>query len=64
MRFAESMTEVISPAEKGCVKLSYVTVDETTAMWSRLRDGWMAADEGQYARLHVNGVLMMTDTQK
>jgi hypothetical protein len=55
------MTEVLAPCQQGAAVIDHIEVTKRASMMSAFRRG-MYCPEGVYARLRVDGCLMMTDT--
>ena len=63
-----NIAEILPEGKKGVAEISHFVVDEDAAKWSRLRSAINGGREepvepGKYARLSINGGLMMTNTQ-
>jgi len=56
------MVEILAPGESGDAKISHVSVTREDSLRTCLRPREYVS-EGQYVQLHVNGVLMMSDTR-
>lgn len=62
------MTEILKPCSRGEVSVSHIELTQSDVMLSNLlaiMDGvdFMVARPGKYARLHIRGELVMSDTQ-
>ena len=67
MRLFPSMAAILPESEKGCAKVEHFEITEQDAEFSAMRAAFGHYDEmvepGRYAKLRVNGRLMMTDTR-
>lgn len=57
------MTKVLTPGESGEAKIDFFEVSSIASMMTSLKGGHSYVPEGRYARLRVNGELMMTNTR-
>jgi spermidine synthase len=58
-----AMVEIVPPAKHGIAEVTHFEVSKTDSMFSSLRGGMDYVPAGKYARLRVNGRLMMSDTR-
>ena len=57
------MAEVVPEGRVGVAEVSHFEVSETESKFSAIRGGMSWVPQGRYARLRVNGRLMMSDTR-